>query len=76
MPEPLAWLARLVPSTPGINAMVKLNQMGASVAEASPELCNLLALTLLYGALAAWRYRPKRGSRTPDGAPLPAQPRP
>lgn len=76
MPQPLAWLARLVPSTPGINAMVKLNQMGASVAEASPELCNLLALTLLYGALAAWRYRPKRGSRTPDGAPLPAQPRP
>lgn len=58
MPQPLAWLARLVPSTPGINAMVQLNQMGASVAEASPELCNLVVLALLYGGLAGWRYRP------------------
>ena len=59
MPQPLAWLAKLVPSTPGINAMVKLNQMGASVAEAAPELCNLALLVLLYGTLAAWRYRPQ-----------------
>ena len=63
MPQPLAWLARLVPSTPGINLMVKFNQMGASFAEALPELCNLAFLTLLYGALAVWRYAPAR-----DGA--------
>ena len=56
MPQPLAWLAKLVPSTPGINAMVKLNQMGASVAEVAPELCNLVVLALLYGGLAGWRY--------------------
>ncbi|EPF6682065.1 ABC transporter permease, partial [Pseudomonas aeruginosa] len=63
MPQPLAWLAKLVPSTPGINLMVKFNQMGASFAEALPELCNLAFLTLLYGALAVWRYAPAR-----DGA--------
>ena len=63
MPQPLAWLAKLVPSTPGINLMVKFNQMGASFAEALPELCNLAFLTLLYGALAVWRYAPGR-----DGA--------
>ena len=61
MPQPLAWLSKLVPSTPGINAMVKLNQMGASLAEAAPELCNLALLAVLYAALAAWRYRPARG---------------
>ena len=43
--------------------MVKFNQMGASFAEALPELCNLAFLTLLYGALAVWRYAPGR-----DGA--------
>lgn len=58
MPRALAWLGKLVPSTSGIEAMVKLNQMGASLAEAAPELCNLALLALLYGALAAWRYRP------------------
>ena len=63
MPQPQAWLAKLVPSTPGINLMVKFNQMGASFAEALPELCNLAFLTLLYGALAVWRYAPGR-----DGA--------
>lgn len=58
MPRLLAWSARLLPSTPGINAMVKLNQMGASLAEAAPELANLAVLAVLYGALAVWRYRP------------------
>ena len=57
-PRLLAWGARLLPSTPGINAMVKLNQMGASLAEAAPELANLAVLAVLYGALAVWRYRP------------------
>lgn len=60
MPQLLAWLAKLVPSTPGINLMVKFNQMGASFAEALPELCNLVLLTLLYGALAVWRYAPRQ----------------
>jgi len=52
----------MLPSTPGINAMVKLNQMGARLPEVSAELANLAMLALLYGALAMWRYRP-----APDG---------
>lgn len=58
MPEWLTWLARLVPTTPGINAMIKFNEMGASIGETLPELLNLLALALFYGALAWWRYCP------------------
>ncbi|NLG60232.1 MAG: ABC transporter permease [Gammaproteobacteria bacterium] len=58
MPPMLVWLSKLFPSTPGVNAMVKLNQMGASLGETAPELCNLALLVLLYGALAMWRYRP------------------
>jgi len=62
MPQPLVWLGRLIPSTAGINVMVKFNQMGASVAEAAPELRNLALLIALYGGLALWRYRPRRFS--------------
>ena len=61
-PELLVRIAQMLPSTPGINAMVKLNQMGARLPEISTELINLAMLTLLYGGLAIWRYRP-----VPDG---------
>ncbi|MGV8940279.1 MAG: ABC transporter permease [Lysobacter sp.] len=57
-PRLLARIAQLVPSTPGINALVKLNQMGARLPEVSAELANLALLALLallYGALARWR---------------------
>ncbi len=53
------WLlaaAQLLPTTPGINAMVRLNQMGASLAEVAPQVATLAALTLVYGGLAWWRY--------------------
>ena len=63
MPAWITWFADLLPSTSGIPAMVKLNQMGATVAEALPELGKLLALAVLYGALAALRYRPRPGER-------------
>ena len=56
-PAPLLWLAKLLPSTAGITAMVKFNQMGAQVDEAAGELLNLALLVLLYGGLALWRYR-------------------
>lgn len=61
-PEILVRIAQMLPSTPGINAMVKLNQMGARLPEVSAELINLAILTLLYGVLAMCRYRP-----SPDG---------
>ncbi|QDH69259.1 ABC transporter permease [Marilutibacter alkalisoli] len=56
-PDALRWLAALLPSTPGINAMVRLNQMGASLGEVAPQLWNLAALVVLYGLSALWRYR-------------------
>lgn len=61
-PGLLVHFAQLLPSTPGINVMVKLNQMGARLPEVSAELANLAILTLLYGALAVWRYRPDRSA--------------
>lgn len=58
-PRLLVHIAQLLPSTSGINAMVKLNQMGARLSEVSAELANLAMLALFYGALAMWRYRPE-----------------
>ncbi|TKA90783.1 ABC transporter permease [Halopseudomonas bauzanensis] len=56
-PQWLLWLAKLLPSTPGINIMVKFNQLGASFAEAAWEIVNLLVLIIAFGVLAWWRYR-------------------
>lgn len=63
-PEALLWLARLLPSTAGMNVMVQMNQMGVSVSEAMPRLLNLAALALLYGALTVWRFRVTAPTRT------------
>ena len=51
----LATLARLLPTTPGINLLVGVNQMGASAAEQAMELCNLAIRTVLDGWIAARR---------------------
>lgn len=56
MPAPLAALAWAIPSTPGIQVMIKLNQMGAHVAEVLPELAALAAQVVVYGSLAFWRW--------------------
>ena len=63
-PRLLVHIAQLLPSTPGINAMVKLNQMGARLPEASADLANLAILAPLYGALAMWHFRPGPASST------------
>lgn len=57
MPQWLAWIAKLVPTTAGINAMVKINAMGASLAEVATEVATLAALFVVYGGLVMWRYR-------------------
>lgn len=54
-PLPLHWLAQLLPTTPGIAALVGVNQMGASLAEVREPLTQLALLALGYGALAVWR---------------------
>ena len=53
-PPALVALSQLLPTTAGINAIVRAQQMGASVAEIGTELLTLLALTLGYGILV-WR---------------------
>lgn len=57
MPGALACFGRLFPSTPGINLVIRLNHMDASLADVVPELLNLGLLVLVYGGLSAWRYR-------------------
>ena len=54
-PLPLYWLAQLLPTTPGIAALVAVNQMGASLAEIRGPLEHLALLAVGYGGLAAWR---------------------
>jgi ABC-2 type transport system permease protein len=61
-PPILTGLASLLPSTAGVTAMVKLNQMGAHLSEARTELWNLAALVLVYGALALWMSSRRRTS--------------
>ena len=56
-PPLLVALSQLLPSTAGINVMVRLNQMDARLADVAPQLWTLAGLVLLYGALAAWRLR-------------------
>ncbi len=51
IPEPLHYLAMLLPSTYGINASVQLNQMGASISQVSSLLYHLLILLVIYFSL-------------------------
>ena len=65
MPLPLAVLSWIMPSTPGIQAMIKLNQMGAHTREVAPELAVLAAQALVYGSLALRRWTARPGARQP-----------
>ncbi|PBJ82938.1 hypothetical protein CMZ84_10330 [Lysobacteraceae bacterium NML93-0399] len=56
-PPALVALSKLLPIAPGMSAVVRANQMGATLTELAPALWNLVALTVLYGLLAAWRFR-------------------
>jgi ABC-2 type transport system permease protein len=51
---PLVWLSSLLPTTPGIQGFIKLNQMGATWQETWPQVSNLLVLAVLYTAVAWW----------------------
>jgi len=52
--EPLVTLSRLLPSTPGIQGFLMLNQMGATWAEVRPQVVNLSLLAIAYVAVAWW----------------------
>jgi ABC-2 type transport system permease protein len=55
MPRWLAALSHLSPATIAVHLFVRLNQMGASLAEVSDSLATLVALLVAYGSLALWR---------------------
>ena len=59
-PPLLVALAKLLPTTPGINAIVRTQQLGARLPEIAGELLNLLLLALLYGSLVLWRLHGRR----------------
>ncbi|TCU61489.1 ABC-2 type transport system permease protein [Novosphingobium sp. PhB57] len=55
MPRWVAGLAHLSPATSGAQAFLRLNEMGASLGQVLPQLAGLVVLSLVYGAMAAWR---------------------
>jgi len=61
IPRPLIGLSYLLPSTYGIQGLLKFNQMGASWQEAHSEVLGLIRLIALYvtlaWVLARWRAR-------------------
>lgn len=74
MPAPLAALAQALPSTAGVQALVKVNQMQAGLADVAPELATLALLSMVYGALAARRLAGARAvsaAASPSGTAAP-----
>ena len=67
IPAPVLALGWLLPTTPGINGFVKLDQMGASVGEAAPEFLHLLVLLALYGVATVliWQRRARQAGSPP-----------
>ncbi|QIL44453.1 ABC transporter permease [Acidovorax sp. HDW3] len=57
LPPALQWLRWLAPSTAGIQASLRLNQMGASVAQVAPLLAWLGGLTLAGWTAVLWLGR-------------------
>jgi ABC-2 type transport system permease protein len=57
LPEPIATLRWLLPCTPGIQASLAVNQLGAPFSAITTELLALLAHALGWGAAAAWLFR-------------------
>lgn len=55
-PAWLVWLSKTVPSTAGINLLVKITQYGAPLSSAKQEIINLVVLIVVYGGLGWWRY--------------------
>lgn len=52
MPEWIYALGRLVPSSSGIDALVRIRTMGGSLADVAPEAITLWVLTAVYGCTA------------------------
>ncbi len=70
VPGPLLFLAGFIPSTPAIQAFLRLNQMGAGLDQIMPLVTQLWAQTLGYGLLAWWLLH--RASEGPEAVAVPA----
>jgi ABC-2 type transport system permease protein len=66
-PEPVAIIARLFPTTPGLEVMVGLNQMGGTLGDYAGALANLAVLTIMFGGLAFWRWTSPHRLAAPGG---------
>lgn len=65
IPMPLQALAALIPTTPGMNGFIKLNQMAAQWSEISAEVQHMSLLMVFY-ALIAWVGLRLRAQRLPS----------
>ncbi|MGF1703133.1 ABC transporter permease [Photobacterium makurazakiensis] len=54
IPAPITALVQLVPSTPAINAFLRLNQMGASFDQVIGYWAQLWLQVVIYGSIAVW----------------------
>ncbi len=61
----------LLPSTAGIEGFIALNQLGARLDEITTEIVALLALLLVSGSLAWWRWRHSAEHAAPATLPPP-----
>lgn len=61
LPLPLQGLRWLLPSTAGVQASLRLNQLGAPLADVLPHLAALLTLFVVATAVLMWN-----GRRQPD----------
>lgn len=56
IPAPLQALGYLIPSTPGVQAFVALNSMGAELSDILPQYTTLWGQAILYFLLASYCY--------------------
>ncbi len=52
LPSPIYYLAQLIPSTPGIQGYLSLNQMGADLYQIQTLIEQLWAQTFIYGFIS------------------------
>jgi ABC-2 type transport system permease protein len=67
IPQPLIWISYPLPSTHGIQALLKFNQMGASWREASSEVIRLALVTAAYTGVAWWLATRRAPGTSPVG---------
>src|SRR5690554_895883 len=55
-PAWLVWISKVLPSTAGINLMVKITHYGEPLSSYKKEILILVMIILVFGGLGWWRY--------------------